>query len=193
MAQGKIAYLAQLEVSSLEYTAIINGYFLDYWVIPHVKSYLGGLTVAIDIANKAAAIPGSGNVPVTFTYSFDIGNFVAALLSQSKWEKESYIIGDKVTWNEFLAIAEEARGEKFNTTYDSLEDLKASKITELPDHLNSYPYFPKPMLQGMCSIFGILFEGGFFDFKPERSLNEQFPEIETMTVRELVNEAWKGR
>lgn len=193
MAEGKIAYLNALEKTSVEYTAVINGFFLDYYVEPHVKSYLTGLTLAIDIANKTAAIPGSGKVSVVFTYSFDIGKFVAALLGQSTWEKESYVIGDKVTLNEFLAIAEEARGSKFTTTYDSLEKLKSYQVTELPAHPPMYPYFPKQMLQGMCAVFGILFDEGFFDLKPQKSLNDQFPEIKTKKIRDLVNEAWKGK
>ncbi|KAH6612514.1 hypothetical protein C7974DRAFT_476374 [Boeremia exigua] len=193
IAQDKITYLDALEKTSLEYTAVINGFFLDYYVEPYVKSYLSGMTLAIDIANKAAAIPGSGEVPVVFTYSFDIGKFVAALLSQSSWQKESYIIGDKVTLNEFLAIAEEARGTKFSTTYDSLDTLKSFQVTELPGHPPVYPYFPKQMLQGMCAVFGILFEQGFFDFNPANSLNNQFPDIKPRSVKDLVNEAWKGR
>ena len=193
IAKGKIAYLDALEKTSLQYTCVINGFFLDYYVEPYVKSYLTGLTLAIDIANKASAIPGSGNVPVVFTYSFDIGRFVAALLGQTSWEKESYIIGDKITLNEFLAIAEEARGTKFETTYDSLEKLRSYQVTELPAHPPMYPYFPKQMLQGMCAVFGILFEEGFFDLKPENSLNDQFPEITTRKIRDLVSEAWRGK
>lgn len=188
-----MAYLSALEATFLEYTSVINGFFLDYYVAPYVKSYLGGLTLAIDIANKTAAIPGSGNVPVVLTYSFDVGRFVAALLTQSSWDKESYIIGDKLTLNEVLAIAEETTGSKFETTHDSLETLKSGQVTELPAHAAMYPYFPKPMLQGMLAVFGLLFEQGHFDFKPEKSLNSQFPEIETRKVRDLVEEAWRGR
>jgi hypothetical protein len=193
LAETKIGYVASLDATSLEYTAVINGYFVDYWVVPHVKSYLGGPALAIDIANEVAAIPGSGNVPIVFTYSFDIGDFVAALLAQSSWEKESYIIGDKVTFNEFLAIAEEARGAKFEVSYDSLETLKNSQITELPSHAEVYPYFPKPMLQGFFASFGILFEEGYFNIQPKKSLNDQFPGIKTRKVKDLVNEAWKGQ
>jgi len=187
--------LNALEATSLEYTAVINGFFLDYYVIPHVKSHLPGFTLAIDVANKTAAIPGSGDVPVVFTHSFDLGRFVAALLlaQPSSWDKESYIIGDKLTLNEFLAIAEEVRGCKFETTYDSLDTLRSGQVTELPAHPPMYPYFPKQMLQGMCAVFGLLFEQGFLDLEPERSLNSQFPEIKTRKVRELVEEAWRGK
>jgi hypothetical protein len=103
----------------------------------------------------------------------------------------SYIIGDKLTMNEVLAIAEEATGSKFETTYDSLETLKSGQVTELPAHADMY--FPKPMLQGMLAGFALLFEQGHFDFKPEKSLNSQFPEIETRKVRDLVEEAWRVR
>ncbi|KAF2649202.1 NAD(P)-binding protein [Lophiostoma macrostomum CBS 122681] len=192
-AKSKITLVTALQGTNLEYTTVINGFFLDYYVIPHVKSYLFGITLAIDIANKAAAIPGSGNVPGVFTYSFDIARFIVALLGEPTWDKESYIIGDKVTFNEFLAIAEEARGSKFNTTYDSLDTLKSYKVTELPAHPGSYAFFPKERLQGMCATFGILFEEGVFDFKPEKSLNDQFPDIKTRKVKDLVQEAWGGR
>jgi hypothetical protein len=182
-----------LQNTSLEYTTVINGFFLDYYVQPYIKSYLSPLTLAIDIANKAAAIPGSGNIPVVFTHTFDISKFVVALLSQSSWEDESYIIGDKITLNEFLAIAEEARGTKFDVTYDSLETLKSFQITELPAHPPIYPFFPKERLQSMFAVFGILFEGGFFDLKPEKTLNDQFPAIKPRSVKDLVNEAWREK
>lgn len=167
---------------------------MDYFLAPHVKTYLSDIVPAIDIAHKTAGIPGSGNVPVVFTYSFDIALFVSALLhSDEKWDKESYIIGDKLTLNEILAIAEDARGAKFEVTYDSLDTLKERKVTELPSHKAVYGYFPKDDVQGMLASFGILFEQGFFDVKPEKSLNERFPEIKARGVRELVQEAWGGR
>lgn len=71
--------------------------------------------MVVDIENRAAAIPGSGDVPVTFTYSYDAARFVAALLDEPLWDKESKIIGDTVTWNEFLRIAEEVTGKSHLT------------------------------------------------------------------------------
>jgi hypothetical protein len=62
----KMAYLKALDVASLEYTAVINSFLLGYHVVPHTKSHLAGFTMAVDIANKAAAIPGSGDVPTVF-------------------------------------------------------------------------------------------------------------------------------
>ncbi|PSN61510.1 NAD(P)-binding protein [Corynespora cassiicola Philippines] len=187
----KYDILQKLKKGSLEYTAVVNGYFLDYFVAPHVKTYMPPMTPVIDIASNKAAIPGSGDVPVTFTYSFDIGRFVAKLLAADKWNAESYIIGDKVTWNQFLQIAEEAKGTKFDVAHDSLETLKSGKITELPAHQHLYAFFPKEVLQGLLASFGVMFAEGVFDLKPSRTLNDIFPDVKSRGVAELVNQAWK--
>ncbi|KAF5603984.1 transcriptional activator Mut3p [Fusarium pseudocircinatum] len=191
IARAKLNLIAALEAaSSLEYTAVYNGYFSDYWVLPKVKSYQSPLALVVDIENNFAAIPGSGDELVAFTHTFDVAACVAALVGASKWDKESYIIGDKVSWNQFVQYAEEAKGVKFTVKHDSIEDLKAGKITELPSHPHMYPFFPKPMLQGFFAAFGRMFVEGAFDLKPERTLNEQFSEVKARKIKDLLFEAW---
>jgi hypothetical protein len=176
----------------LEYTAVSNGIFLDYYGFPKVRSYLGKLPRVIDMAGNAAAIPGSGDVPVVFTYSFDVGKFIAALLSQPRWEKESVIIGEKITWNEFLLLAEGVKGVKFDVKHDSLMTLQKGCSTALPSQKHLYPHFPQQRLEHMCAMFGVLFGNGFFDFKSEGTLNEKFPDIDTKSVKTLLEESWAG-
>lgn len=91
-----------------------NGFFLDYWGGEAEKSYMAPFTLVIDIPNNSAAIPGSGDVPVAFTHTRDVGKFVAAALDLEKWEPQLFIVGDKVTWNDFLRFAEEARGNSLS-------------------------------------------------------------------------------
>lgn len=110
-AANKLASMAELEKTSLEWTIICNGFFLDYWGMPKVQSYLQPTVMVVDIAARVAAVPGLGNTPVVFTHSFDVGKYVAACLGLSKWEREFYVVGDRVTWNEFVRHAEEAVGE----------------------------------------------------------------------------------
>lgn len=69
------------------------------------------MTFVVDIANKVAAIPGTGNDIVSFTYTFDVAKFVVKLLDLPKWEETTYVYGDKATLNELVKIAEEARGK----------------------------------------------------------------------------------
>lgn len=187
---AKIGYLKKLATTSLQYTAVSNGIFLDYYGFPKVRSYMGNLPRVIDMAGNAAAIPGSGDVPVVFSYSFDVGRFVARMLSQTSWEKESVIIGDKMTWNDFLVLAEKVKGVKFDVKHDPLATLQKGHSTTLPSQKLLYPHFPQERLEQMCAIFGVLFEKGFFNFKTEGTLNGTFPDIGTKSVKVLLEEAW---
>jgi hypothetical protein len=82
-------------------------------------------------------------------------------------------------------------GDKFEITHDPIELLKEGKITELPSHVHSYPFYPKEALQGTFSQFGILFDEGAFDFQPKQTLNDLFPEIKPKTARDVLEIGWK--
>ena len=65
----------------------------------------------VDIAAGKAAIPGSGDVKVTFTHTGDVGKFVVKLVdSGDRWLEKSIAIGDKATFNEIVMLAEKVRG-----------------------------------------------------------------------------------
>lgn len=98
------------ETTDLEHTSFHNGFFLDYWCMPAVKSHMTPWTVVVDMASNAAVLPGSGNVNVTFTHTSDVGRYVAAWLDVREWEPRTFLVGETVTWNQFLAIAEDVKG-----------------------------------------------------------------------------------
>jgi hypothetical protein len=64
----------------------------------------------VDILNERAAVPGFGDVPVVFTHSSDIVKFVVASLDLAQWREESFVLGEKLTWHEFIRLAEDAKG-----------------------------------------------------------------------------------
>lgn len=99
---------------SLKWTVVHNGIFLDYFAIGRIKSYLKPHPLVIDIEHRMAALPGSGDIPVTITYSFDMAKFLVAELDLEDWPEESRIAGDIITWNEFVRLAEEATGALFH-------------------------------------------------------------------------------
>jgi nucleoside-diphosphate-sugar epimerase len=105
-----------MATKDLEWTVFRNGFFMDYWGMPKVKSHMQPVVFAIDVANDMAAIPGDGNATVELVHTSDVGKFVAASLELDKWDRVSYVIGDRVTWNEFLKLAEEAKGESYAST-----------------------------------------------------------------------------
>ncbi|KPM41025.1 hypothetical protein AK830_g5565 [Neonectria ditissima] len=207
-----VAAYAELERTSLEWTAFNNGWFLEYYGMPHVKTNIQQTTFVVDMANKTASIPGTGKELMTFTYSLDVAKFVVEALDLPKWDHDTFVIGDKMTWEEFVKLAEEARGmpaalspsarrwltkmatgEKFTVTYDSVEKLQNGEITELPGQIAAYSYFPKEWVQRLFSVFGNWVTEGVFDFPEEKALNKQFPHIKVTTVKEMLNKAWGGK
>ncbi|GKT80691.1 NmrA-like family protein [Colletotrichum tofieldiae] len=193
LTKAKVVVTDALEKTSLKHSTWYIGFFADYYVSPPLKTHVKLLPIVIDVANNAAGIPGSGNVPVTCTYTIDLAKFVAASLSLPEWRKESYLISDKLTWNQIVQLIESAKGVKFNVTYDSLETLEAGKITELPGHVAAYPFWPKEQLQGLFAKFGLMFEAGVFDIKAEPSVAQDFPDIKLRSLKELLEEAWKPK
>ncbi|SCO80854.1 uncharacterized protein FRV6_05067 [Fusarium oxysporum] len=186
------ATLAVLSQTKLEYTIVFNGHFSDYYGYPKVKTYLKHADFLVDIANKAAAVPGSGEDRVAFTYSFDVARFVDDLVNtEEKWPKHSVIIGEKITVNGMVAIAEGARGERFSMAHDDLNKLESLQVTELPSHVEAYKFFPKPMLQTLLAAIGLWITEGHFDLAYEGSLNQIFPHTELTSVKELIDQAWK--
>ncbi|KAE9570190.1 hypothetical protein CGMCC3_g13791 [Colletotrichum fructicola] len=109
-AEYKVETLEKLKSTQMEYTRFISGFLMDYYGYPAVPCPVLPLAVVLDVENCQAAIPTDGNSPVTLTHSETIGRFVAASLDLPRWPKKALIIGDTLTWNQALEIAEEARG-----------------------------------------------------------------------------------
>lgn len=193
IAKAKAEIVDTVKKTNLEWTEVRNGIFTDFYVSPKIKSYIQPLSLVVDLPGNAAAIPGTGDEPIVFTHTTDVAKYVAELVTDSKpWEQVSVIVGDKITWNEFVKIAEKVKSTKFEVTYESDDTLKQGKITELPSHPHVYPFFPKEALQGMLASFGILFATGEFDLKTDstNSLNQRYPDIKARTVKELLQEAY---
>lgn len=206
-----MATIKALEQTDLEWTQFQNGYFVDYYGMPYVESSLKPLTFILDVPNKSAAIPGTGDETMTLTYTKDLAKFVVAALDLPKWTYPMVCYSDKTTWNKAVKLAEEYRGNfwpcvpfhyrsgelttagaKFNIAYDSIEKLRSGEITELPAHASAYSFIPKSLLYTIQSKFGLYVAYGLFDFPEEGSLNQQFPEIKTTTFEEIIG-LWKGK
>ena len=99
-----------LRTTDLQWTQINAGYFLDYFGMPYVETNLSPMIYAVDIANKAAAIPGTGKEKISFTCTKDVAKFVLKALSLPHWEENLYCIGETTTWNEVVQIAERMTG-----------------------------------------------------------------------------------
>lgn len=79
--------------------------------MPHVATHLTPLVAFVDIAHRAAAIPGTGDELINLTYTKDLAKFVVASLTLEKWDKTMRVYSDQSSINQIIHIAEEATGE----------------------------------------------------------------------------------
>ncbi|KAF9774647.1 hypothetical protein IL306_007317 [Fusarium sp. DS 682] len=191
VGQARGRTLEELRLTNLEWTRFDNGFFLDYYGPPSLKSYMNRVAWAIDIVNKKAGIPGTGNEPMTFTYTFDVAKFVVAALDLPQWNELMYCYGEKTTWNEFLRQAEEARGSKFDVSYDPPEKLQKGEVTELPSNEGTAD-FPRKVLEGLMSFWGLYVLEGKYDMPTDKALNKVFPDIQPLKVKDVLG-MWRGQ
>ncbi|KAJ6107190.1 hypothetical protein N7523_008513 [Penicillium sp. IBT 18751x] len=185
------ATIAELRTLDLEWTTVYNGLIMDPFGMPHIKSYMGPVGIHIDMLHKAAAIPGSGEAKMMFSYSVDIAGFVVAALDLDRWDTQMFCYSDISTYNDVLELAERNTGTKFQVTYDSIDKLEKGEMTELPSHTMIYSRMPKAAAQHRFSRFGLYSIYGFFNVPDgKKTLNDVFPQIVTTTVADIMG-AWK--
>lgn len=100
-----------LKGSPLQYTRFSNGFFMDYWGMPHAKTHLSPFPWAIDVFNKTAALPGDGEAIISLTHTVDLARFVVKMLEVDEWPEFSIVVGEDITFNDFLRLVERVRGE----------------------------------------------------------------------------------
>ncbi|KAL7929216.1 hypothetical protein V8C35DRAFT_331885 [Trichoderma chlorosporum] len=184
----KAQAIDELVKSRLTYTSICGGFLLDYFCVKTTKTFMPPVVAVVDMRHNVAAIPDSGDTPVTFTHSFDVAKFTDRVLDLDTWDPEYFIVGDSVTWNTFVEIAEEAKGVKFKKIYDSIDDLKQGLVTELPSLTEALPHMPIPreVLLAFSAAFGLMFDDGTMNLDETNSLNKRFPDIKPLKVRDAI-------
>jgi nucleoside-diphosphate-sugar epimerase len=179
---------AALKKTTLQYTRIMNGFFMDYWGVPHLKSHLNDFPWAVHVESMRAAIPGTGDELMSMTYSFDVAKFVARLIDEDgEWPEVINLSGQDVSFNQVLKWAEEARGKKFKEVgYDSEEKLGKGEVTLL-QHTER-----DEMVIGLTTVFGIMVIRGLFRVGEERQ-TDRFGDLKFMKVDEMIEKVWKGK
>ncbi|KAF4968682.1 hypothetical protein FSARC_3968 [Fusarium sarcochroum] len=181
----------ELEKTNLEYTRIANGWFLDYYGMPHWKCNLEPWINIINMESKWAVIPQDGNIQASFLTSQDMSRFAARLMDLEKWDKISSIRANTLSFNELIEAAEKARGAKFEVAVDSLEKLKSGKISFFPD-------YPKIGFgDGDEAFFAMIhYQAGIGRYLVPRELpplDDKFPDLKVTTALEVMETAWKDK
>ncbi|KAJ4125940.1 hypothetical protein NW765_001715 [Fusarium oxysporum] len=173
---------------------------LEEWVTsllfptPAHKTYMSPMIAVVDLVHDTAAIPGKGDTLVTFAHTFDLAKYADRVLDFTEWEREYWIIGDKATWNEVLQAAEEGKDTKFKVTHDSIEDLEKGVVKELPTLTLALPHIPIPRdaMLAFSAAFSLVFETGGTNFDDSVALNNRFPDIKPLRIKDAIRAAAKA-
>ncbi|KAM0350613.1 hypothetical protein ACHAPU_003099 [Fusarium lateritium] len=181
----------ELENTNLTYTRIANGWFLDYYGMPHWKCNLEPWINILNMKSKWAVIPESRSTQASFLTSQDMSRFVARLMDLEKWDKVCAIRANTLSFDELVEAAQNARGSKFEVAVDSLEKLKSGKISFFPD----YP--PIGFGDGDEAFFAMIhYQAGIGRYLIPRDLpflDEKFPDLKVTTISEVMEASWKGQ
>ncbi|KAM0713397.1 hypothetical protein Q7P37_010359 [Cladosporium fusiforme] len=182
-----------LRQTDLEHTRIVNGWFLDYYGMPHWKTTLHPWINIINMEEKWAAIPGDGSSQATYITTQDLGRFFARLMDEPKWQEVSSVVGNETKFTDLVKLAEKIRGCEFRKSFDSLEKLKSGTIS-FADR------FPKAGLgspaqdEAFFAIIHYMAGSGAFVVRPGKlNLNQRYPDIKLTTCEEVMEASWKGR
>ncbi|KAF6793793.1 nmrA-like family protein, partial [Colletotrichum sojae] len=187
----RVSTAEALKKSTLQYTRFAVGFLMDYWGMPHIRTHMDPYTWAIDVANCRAAIPGSGDDPISVTYSVDVARIVTRSLDSQYWPEFSIVVGSDVSYklsSESELIEFGTTGTKFQVQHDSDEDLRNNHATVL----NEGDGVPRELIE-ITALFGRVAVSGRLRIPEEGRLNTIYPEIRPTDVEELLEKAWAGK
>ncbi len=131
----------------------------------------------IDFKDGKATIPGDGTQKVAFMHMRDVARFAVAALDLERWQPDSRITGDRLSYKEVVALAEEAMGKKFEITHVPVEQLESVLAGE-----------PDPMTQ-FFHEFMLAVTNGQLNIE-DANLMSIFPNIKPMTAGEFWKTHW---
>lgn len=142
----------------------------------------------VDLDNFFAAIPGDGCTPMVLTHSRDITRFVVAVLGIPRWEKRYHPVGDWLTVNDFVRIAEGTSGHSFEKHEDALDQLLMGRCTLVPAARKAAEQVQdQTSFVSMIAAAGVMVAQGEMDLPDEGNLNVMFPDIKTLSIQEAVH------
>jgi hypothetical protein len=137
--------------------------------------------LGVDVGKRTARLLLDGNAKLTFTRVQDVAAFAIKALELPRWDPVSYIIGDVLSFNQIVQVAEGVTGAKFEIMYVTTNDIQ--------ERLKSGDFRTKLFAQ-----YDLAITQGELHLKPEpgvKTLNELFPEVKAVTVTEFLEKHFR--
>ena len=191
------------KTSTLEYTYIYPGMFMDYFGLPRVTSTLRPLCFFIDPASGQAVLPGDGEAKMSMTFTTDAARYIALALELNEWPRILVTAASTVSLNELVRLVEKNLGRKLQVRYQPVEKLLKHETVDLPSNLDIAQRFPDRFPQGLDQLRALIADLeagvalGAFDFDKLGGHLDLVKAFEGKApaprrIEDLIEEAWKA-
>ncbi|TPX07290.1 uncharacterized protein E0L32_010787 [Thyridium curvatum] len=187
------------KTTSLEYSYIYPGMFMDYFGLPRVASSLRPLCFCVDAENGQAILPGDGEGRMSMTCTVDAARYLVMALQLEKWPRIMKVVASTVSMNELVKIFEKTLGRKLEVRYQPVEKLLKHEAIDLPVNIAIAERFSDRFPQGIKGIVADLEASvalGGYDLDRLGEHLDLVKRFEGRTpppksIEQLIEEAWK--
>lgn len=187
------------KTTSLEYSYIYPGMFMDYFGLPRVASSLRPLCFCVDAENGQAILPGDGEGRMSMTCTVDAARYLVLALQLEKWPRIMKVVASTVSMNELVKIFEKTLGRKLEVRYQPVEKLLKHEAIDLPVNIAIAERFSDRFPQGIKGIVADLEASvalGGYDLDKLGEPLDLVKRFEGRTpppksIEQLIEEAWK--
>jgi hypothetical protein len=191
------------KTSTLEYTYIYPGMFMDYFGLPRLTSSLRPLCFFVDPASGQAVLPNDGEAKMSMTFTTDAARYIALALELDEWPRIMTTAASTVSLNELVRLVEESLGRKLQVRYQPVEKLLKHEAVDLPTNVDIAKRFPERFPQGLDQLRALIADLeagvalGAFDFGKLSGHLDLVKAFEGKApvpkrIEELIEEAWKA-
>ncbi|KAF4962383.1 hypothetical protein FSARC_9549 [Fusarium sarcochroum] len=192
-----IASRRALEKTSLEFSYVYPGMFMDYFGLPHVPSVLRDICFVVDPEAGRAAIAGNGDARMATCRTVDVARYLALSLDLEKWPRVLKIVTSTVSINDLVVLYEKALKRKVTVEYQPVEALKQHNGIMLPRNTklaSSFPRGSEGLKSVVCDLEASIALGAYDLDALDDSLDviEEFKDSTEAPIKieELINMAW---
>lgn len=188
------------KTSTLEYTYIYTGMFMDYFGLPHVPSSLRPLVFCVDPEAGLAVLPGDGEGRMSMTFTRDFATYLVLALQLEKWPRIMTTVTSTVSMNELVELYQKSVERKIEVRYQPVDRLLRHETVDLPINVKIASDYPDRFPQGIKGIVADLEASvalGGYDL--EKSMDEYLDLVilfegkapAPKRIEDLIDEAWK--
>jgi hypothetical protein len=144
------------KTTTLEYTYVYPGMFMDYFGLPHVKSALRPLCFFVDPEKSQAVLPDDGKAKMSMSFTTDAVRYLALALDLEKWPRVLSTAASTISLNELVRIIEGSLGHKLQVRYQPVEKVLKHEVIDLPTNVDIARDYPERFPGGLDQLRGLI-------------------------------------